>query len=395
MRQMRSPRAAAVAAAIVAATSFACGNPAPPRPQTLEALRDVRITTVVATEIPDELEVPGNVVSAKTAVLSARVMAPVVEVAVREGDFVRTGQLLVRLDETELAARRDAARAALAEAAAARAQSTQGFAAAQAHAEVARKTYERFRYLREQTSVSMQEFDEVEARYQAAQAQLEAARAQQQQAEALFERTQSEARAAETVVGYTRITAPFAGRVVRRKVDPGMLAAPGVPLLVLEQSEAYQLEVTLPVREAGVLQRGNRVRIQLDDLPGRHLEGTVAEFEPGAEAASHTVKAKLHLPREVSLRSGMFGRAWFPRGTRRALTVPREAIVVRGQLHGVYVVDAAQIARLRLVTLGSVLPASGTSGERVEILSGLSEGERIVAEPGTRELEGRRVEAEP
>ncbi len=391
MRRMRSPLAAA--AAILAATSFACGNPVPPRPQTLEALRDVRITTVVAAEIPDELEVPGNVVSAKTAVLSARVMAPAVEVAVREGDSVRPGQLLVRLDEAELTARRDAARAALAEAAAARAQSGQGFAAAQAHAEVARKTYERFRYLREQTSVSRQEFDEVEARDRAAQAQLEVARAQQQQAEARFERAQSEARAAETVVGYTRITAPFAGLVVRRYADPGTLAAPGIPLLLLEQSGAYQLEVTLPVREAGVLRRGNRVRVQFDDLPGRRFEGTVAEFEPGAEPTSQTLKAKIHLPPDAAIRSGMFGRAWFTRGTRRALTVPREAIVVRGHLPGVYVVDAAQIARLRLVTLGPVIPASGTSGERVEILSGVSEGERIVAAPGARELEGRKVEA--
>jgi hypothetical protein len=91
----------------------------------------------------------------------------------------------------------------------------------------------------------------------------------------------------------------------------------------------------------------------------------------------------------------MFGRAWFTRGMRRALAVPREAIVVRGQLHGVYVVDAEQIARLRLVTLGSALAATETAGERVEILSGLSEGERIVTNPGARELEGRKVEAEP
>ncbi|MCL6565584.1 MAG: efflux RND transporter periplasmic adaptor subunit [Acidobacteriia bacterium] len=395
MREKLSRPAALAAVALLAASSFACRDSAAPRPQTPAALHDVHITTVAATEIPDELEVPGTVVSAKTAVISARVMATVTEVAVREGDPVRQGQILVRLDDTELASRRDAARAALAEAAAARSQAAQGLTAAQAQAEVAQKTYQRFQYLREQKSVSLQEFDEVEARYRAAQAQLEAARAQQQQTEALFERAQSEARAAETVAGYARITAPFDGLVVRRYADPGALAAPGVPLLLLEQSGAYQLEVTLPVREAAVLQRGMRARVQLDELPGRRLEGTVVEFEAGAEPASHTVKAKLQLPRDAEIRSGMFGRAWFTRGMRRALAVPREAIVVRGQLHGVYVVDAEQIARLRLVTLGSALAATETAGERVEILSGLSEGERIVTNPGARELEGRKVEAEP
>jgi RND family efflux transporter MFP subunit len=352
----------------------------------------VRIAAVEITEIPDELEAPGTVVSAKTAPISARVMATVTEMAVREGDLVRQGQLLVRLDEAELASRRDAARAALAEAAAARSQAAQEQAAAQAQAEVAQKTYQRFQYLREQKSVSPQEFDEVEAKYRAAQAHLAAARAQQQRAEAAYKRAQSEVSAAEAVTGYARITAPFDGLVVRRFADPGTLATPGAPLLLLEQAGTYQLEVTLPTAAAGTLQRGKSVRVQLDELPGRLLAGKVAEFEAGADPASHTVKAKITLPRDAEIRSGMFGRAWFARGMRRAIAVPRDAIANRGQLYAVYVIGPDQIARLRLVTLGAAIPATDASGERVEILSGLSGGERIVASPGVREIEGRKVE---
>lgn len=382
-----------VAGILLSAFSLACGGAAPPGEQAVEPVRGLRIAAVEITEIPDELEAPGTVVSVKTAPVSARVMATVTEVAVREGDLVRQDQLLVRLDEAELAARRDAAHAALAEAAAARSQAVQGMAAAQAQAEVAQKTYQRFQYLREQKSVSLQEFDEVEAKYRAAQAQLEAARAQQQQTEAAYERAQSEVSAAETVTGYASITAPFDGVVVRRFADPGTLATPGTPLLLLEQAGTYQLEVTLPAAEARILRRGKSVRVQLDELPGRPLTGKVAEFEGGADPASHTVKAKIDLPRDAGVRSGMFGRAWFARGMRRAIAVPREAIVTRGQLQGVYVVDTDQIARLRLVTLGSVIAATNASGERVEILSGLSGGERIVARPGAQEIEGRKVEA--
>ncbi len=393
MRRICSHFSTAAATAILAAISLACGGAAPPEPQAPEMIRDVRIAPVEVLEIPDELEAPGTVVSAKTAPIAARVMATVVEVGVREADFVRQGQLLIRLDEAELASRRDAARAALAEAAAARAQAREEVAAADAEAEVAQKTYERFQYLREQKSVSPQEFDEVEGKHRAARAKLEAARARQRQTEAMYERVQSEALAAEAVAGYAHITAPFAGLVVRRYVDPGALATPGAALLLLEQTGAYQLEVTFPASEAGGLRRGMKVRLELDGMPGRRFDGRVAEFEAGADPASHTLRAKIDLPREPSIRSGMFGRAWLPRGVRHAITAPREAIVTRGQLHGVYVIDGEQVARLRLVTLGATIPAIEALGERVEILSGLNEGERIVRNPGARELENRRVGA--
>jgi multidrug efflux pump subunit AcrA (membrane-fusion protein) len=82
----------------------------------------------------------------------------------------------------------------------------------------------------------------------------------------------------------------------------------------------------------------------------------------------------------------MFGRAYFPRGEREAIAVPRSALVSRGQLQGVYVLDGARVANLRYVTLGKA------DGDQVEVLSGLQPGERLVASPGTRELDGKRIE---
>jgi RND family efflux transporter MFP subunit len=305
---------------------------------------------------------------------------------VREGDAVRAGQLLIALDERELSARRAAAESAVLEARAARDEVGRAVAVAQAQAEVAQKTYDRFDVLRAQKSVSAQEFDEVAARHKAAQAQLAAVQAKQQQVDAMLARTQSEAQAANTVAGYARLTAPFSGVVVRRQAEPGRLAAPGMPLLTLEDTSRYRLEVTVDASALFHVKRGVKARVQLDALPGKNFEGTVAEMEAGADAASHTARVRLELPRDAAIRSGLFGRAWFRRGERQAMALPERAILHRGQLHGVYVVGADGVARLRLVTLGPVLP-----GGRVEILSGISEGERVVLDAAGRELDGKKV----
>ncbi len=366
-----------------------CGSSPGTRPQAVETVRGVRVETLRWENVPDEIEAPGSVAAAATAQVAARAMGTVTQVAVHEGDRVKRGQLLVLLDERELAARRNAARAALEEAAAAREEATRAVAAAQAQADVASKTYERFVFLRDQKSVSPQEFDEVEAKHRAVLAGLEQAKARRQQAEAAHTRAEAEVRAAEAVAGYARVVAPFDGVVVRRMVERGSMVAPGVPLLIVEDTSRYRMEVSVPASaasEATRLRKGTSARVRLDALPGR-LAGKVVELEAGADPASQTLRVRIELPRDAGVRSGWFGRAWFRRGERRALAVPRSAVVERGQLRGVYAVDAGQVARWRLVTPGASL------AERVEILSGLSEGERFVADAGGQELDGKKVEA--
>ncbi|MBI3670608.1 MAG: efflux RND transporter periplasmic adaptor subunit [Acidobacteria bacterium] len=367
-----------------------CGGSPGTRPQAVETVRGVRVETLRWENVPDEIEAPGSVAAAATAQVAARAMGTVTQVAVHEGDRVKRGQLLVLLDERELAARRNAARAALEEAAAAREEATRAVAAAQAQADVASKTYERFVFLRDQKSVSPQEFDEVEAKHRAALAGLEQAKARRQQAEAAHTRAEAEVRAAEAVAGYARVVAPFDGVVVRRMVETGSMVAPGVPLLIVENTSRYRMEVSVPASaasEATRLRKGTSARVRLDALPGRELAGKVVELEAGADPASQTLRVRIELPHDAGVRSGWFGRAWFRRGERRALVVPRSAVVERGQLRGVYAVDAGQVARWRLVTPGASL------AERVEILSGLSEGERYVTDPGGQELDGKKVEA--
>jgi len=381
-------------ALLLVAVLAGCGGGGKEQAQAAESVSGLRTERLQLQTVPDEVEAPGTLRSVMTAPLTARVMGTVVDVHVREGDAVKRGQLLISLDERELVARRNAARAAMDEAKAGREEAARGLAMAQAQADVASKTYERFQYLKQQKSVSPQEFDEVEAKFRSAQAGLAAAKARQEQVEATNVRAESEVRAADTMASYARIVAPFDGVVVRRSVDPGMMASPGMLLVEVEDASRYRMEATIAASAVAArgLKRGTRARVRLDALPEREFEGTVAELEGGADPASQTVRAKVDVPSAVGgLRSGLFGRVLFCCGERQALVLPRKALVERGQLRGVFVVGVDGMIQLRLVTLGRSFP--GDSGERVEILSGIDAGETVVLDPGTRNLDGRKLEA--
>lgn len=127
----------------------------------------------------------------------------------------------------------------------------------------------------------------------------------------------------------------------------------------------------------------------IDALGNVPLSGKVAQIVPAADPASRSFLVKVELPVDARLRSGLFGRARFSRGERSALLIPRTSLVERGQLQGVYVLDANQIAGLRYVTLGE------TAGDQIEVLSGLQDGERLVAVAGGRDLSGKRIAIRP
>ena len=362
-----------------------CGGESERAAQKIEVVPGLRVQKMQLQSVADELEVPGTVIAVSTAQVAARTMGTVLQVAVREGDFVKRGQVLAQLDERELTSHRSAAQAGFQAATAGVVQATKALTAAQAQADVMQKTYERYAYLKEQKSVSPQEFDEISAKQQAAQANLEQVKAALRQAEAGSTQAESEAHAAESVASYARIVAPFAGRVIRRTVEPGSLVSPGVPLFIVEDASRYQLEATLPAEAAAFLKKNASARVQLDGLQQKSLSGRVAEMEAGADPASHTLKARIDLPKEAGVQSGMFGRAFFQQGERQALLVPGTALVVRGQLRGIYVLGAGGLLHWRVVTVGR------NTAEVFEILSGLSDGDVVVLNPGTLELDGKKA----
>jgi RND family efflux transporter MFP subunit len=246
---------------------------------------------------------------------------------------------------------------------------------------LAESTLKRYQNLYEKKSVSPQEFDEVKARQQAARARRDMAQAGQGQAQAAL----AEAR---TSLDYTRIRAPFDGVVTEKKADTGTLASPGMTIFTVEDVRRYRLEATVNENDLRYVRTGQQVSVVIDALDNTGLEGKVVQIVPAADSASRSFLVKIELPTDLQLRSGLFGRAQFSRGQRQALLIPRSAVVERGQLQGVFVLDQNRVASLRYVTVGK------SSGSDIEVLAGLQSGERLVVKPGELDLNGKRVEAE-
>ena len=326
------------------------------------------------TNIPDVLEAVGTVRSAQTSDLASQMMGNIVEIRAHEGDRVHRGQVLAIIDDAQPRAVAD--RAIAADLAA-----RQQLVAADSDLALAQSTLKRCQYLYEQKVVSQQEFDEVNARNQAALARRDIAQAGQAQARAVLNQ-------ARTSLDYARIRAPFNGIVTRKKADSGTLASPGMPIFTVEDTGRYRLEVAVNESDVRYARLGGQVSIAIEALGNAELTGKVVEIVPAADPASRAFLVKIELPTDTGMRSGLFGRARFSRGKQLALLIPRSAVVERGQLQGVFVLDQSKVASLRYVTLGK------PSGSEIEVLSGLQGGECFVANPGERDLNSKRIEGE-
>ena len=343
----------------------------------------VRVAAVALEERPEVYEATGTVRARTAATLSSKVMGYVQEVHVRVGDRVREGQPLVTLDARDLETgvrRADAARAEI-ESAIPEAES--GMAAAKAQLDLAQATYKRIDELARKKSVSNQELDEASARLKAAQAANDMARAKRAQLDAKMAQVGEERQAAAIMRGYAQINAPFAGVVTARSVEPGNLAAPGAPLLTLEREGAYRLEAAVEESKLPAVRAGQSVDVALEALD-RTIPARVSEVVPAVDASSRAYTVKIDLPALAQVRSGMFGRALFPLGKRQVLAVPAGAVVERGQLQAVYVVEEGA-AHTRLVTLGA----------KGEVLSGLAAGEKVVVPVPASLNDGAKVEVRP
>jgi len=370
--------AIAVAFFVVAGFSGAlsgCSNERRTEPVVPETVSNVSVIVAEKTTIPDWLEAVGTVQAAQTSQISSQMMGNIVEIRAREGDRVQSGQVLAIIDDAQPRSAVDQATAALTAA-------EKEVSAADSDLALAEITLKRYQQLYEKKSVSPQEFDEIKARYQSVEARRDMARAGQAQANAAL--TQ-----ARTTLGYTRIRAPFAGAVTQKKADAGTLASPGMPIFIIEDTRSYRLETQIDESDIRLVHVGQAAPVMVDSLGNIQLSGKVVQIVPAADPASRSFLVKVELPIDTRLRSGLFGRAHFPRGERPAILIPQSSVVERGQLQGVYVLDGNQVAELRYVTLGK------SAGVKVEVLSGLQGGDKVVAAPGDRELGGKRIAIRP
>ena len=370
---------------IPAALLAGCGREPAPRPKPAAA-KNIPVTAAAASieNWAEVYEATGTVRARTAATLASKVMGYVQQVSAQVGDRVREGQVLVTLDARDLDANLRRAEAASAEARSAVPEADNGIAAAKANLELAQATFRRIDELASKRSVSAQELDEASARLKAAEANYQMAEARRKQLQSKIEQAEQEQNAARISRGYATITAPFAGVVTNKAVEPGNLAAPGVSLLTVEREGAYRLEAEVDESKVKAVRPGMAARVTLDAL-GRTFDARVSEVVPSVDAASRAYIAKIDLPPAAELRSGMFGKAAFSLGQRAALAIPAAAVQERGQLQSVFVIASGE-ARTRLITTGRRV------ANTVEVISGLTAGETVVAAPPATLADGDCVE---
>ncbi|MCL6462986.1 MAG: efflux RND transporter periplasmic adaptor subunit [Bacillota bacterium] len=355
-------------------SGLGCHGPSPASSSASSVVRAHEVQSR-AVEAPQWVRVTGTIHARDTAVISAQISARILNVLVREGDTVHAGQLLLVLDDQTLRAGTAQAQAALA---AARDQQQ----AAQSEADLAVGTLARYKLLQQEKSVSPQEFDEVEKHAQAAQQRLSALKAQVQAAQAVLQAARNEQ-------DHAHLRAPFAGVITLRLADPGTLALPGAPLLQLDKAGPLQLDIHVDESLIAAVHPGQSVPVEVPGAGANKITATVDRTVPAADPSTRSFVVKLNLPPSPGLKAGMFASAWIANGTHTVITIPETALVTRGSLSYVYVVDAQGTAQLRYVTTGN------TSDGSVSVLSGLNSGETLVDAPGDQDLSGKKIEVLP
>ena len=368
-----------------AAFVFACGSNAKRIEEPGPVVSGVRTETVHIEATPTLYRAAGVVRSVNTAVLAAQLAGAVREIHVQAGDRVRRGQLLAVLDDRTAQAQVQGAEAGVEEAAQGEAEIEQALTAAAAERAYAEATFNRYKNLLAKNSLSRQEYDGAEAHYQAALANERAIAAKKQQILARQRQARSQQESAKTYLSYARIVSPMDGIVTAKSVDAGTVVMPGAPLLTVEDTSRYRLEVSVP--EAYLANIKNQAAVPVSTEEGQ-FEGRVAEVVPAADSTSHTFVTKIDLPHDSKCRSGEYGQASISVGEAKSLAVPASAVVEHGELEGVFVVNTDGSVEYRLVKTGR------SFGKRVEILSGLAASERVAVTQTDRLRDGARVEAQ-
>jgi len=298
----------------------------------------------------------GVVEALRQTVIAAQVSGAVIQLDAKVGDTVKAGQVLIRID----------ARAADQNAAASEAQ----VQATRAALDAATQEYERQKQLFQKSYISQAALERAESTFKATRAQLAAQGAQ--------------AGAARTESGFYVIRAPFSGVISELPVSLGDMAMPGRPLLTVYDPAALRITAAVPQTIASQIVAGQPPRAELPGLPSARQWVTPVRVQvlPTVDAATHTAQVRVDLPAGLEgVAPGMFARLWLATANggagavTKSLSVPVQAIVRRGEMTGLYVLDPNGRPALRQVRLGRV------DGDKVEILSGLMAGERVATDP--------------
>jgi RND family efflux transporter MFP subunit len=356
---------------------FSCSKDEKAKTTVQAEVTGVKVSEVRPLTIDEVYEVSGTIRPRISSIISSRIMGEVKGIYVREGDRVMQGQVLLSIDDRDFRERLNQAEQAYEEA-------VRALESARQNKRLADITYERYRRLYEEKALTQQELDQIET-------QKELTRLDLERAEAMVRRAKAGLEEARIMYGYTKVTSPINGVVTEKKVEIGTMVMPGAPLFTVEDTENFRLEVYLDERFSGKVRAGQKVPVYIESR-SQALEGRISEIVPAVDPLTRSFLVKIDLtvtspPKGKGipeLRSGLYGKARFTTGKKTGLLVPEAAVVKKGQLTGLYVVDQKGYISYRIVRTGASYPEKSS----VEVLSGLNPGERIITEGIEKVIEG-------
>lgn len=320
-------------------------------------------------DIPEWYEAVGTVRSRTETQVSAQITGRILKVMVRPGDSVKKGDPLIYLDNQELQARLDRARQGVSAATARKEQARHALIAAQAVLVQAEADYKRTKTYFDQEAATKKDLEQAESSYKQAKAQVEQAKKGMAAAEAGVQQAGKVVEEAGIALGYATITATEAGEAAKRLAEPGDLAWPGKPLLVLQAPGALRLDAHVREGLIRTVLSESHLQVSINALD-EVLDGRVEEVIPSADPLSRTFMVKVAIPSVQGLYPGMFGRLLVPLGRRQAVVVPEKAIHYIGQLELVKV-EKDGLWYDCLVKTGKKING------KIEVLSGLNGDEKI------------------
>jgi RND family efflux transporter MFP subunit len=314
----------------------------------------VNVVTAQRDNKPQEITLPGNIEAFEETTIYARANGYVAKWLVDIGDNVQAGQLLAEIETPEVAPQ---------------------LAQARANFEIARVTAQRWRDLAQKRVVAPQEFDEKQAAYEAAQANV---------------------RQLEQAQGFNQVVAPFAGKITSRRVDTGSLVSAGsgsagTPLFSIAQTDPLRIYVNVPQSNAPSIHEGLATKLVVPEYAGREFEGTVTRTAGALDPQSRTMQVEVQVPnKDNTLLPGMYGQVRFVLKNENApIVVPANAFAFRAAGAQVATVSNDNKIHWQLIKVGRDF------GTQIEVLSGLSENAKVVMNPTDDLREGVQVEVKP
>jgi RND family efflux transporter MFP subunit len=316
----------------------------------------VTLSKVEPASVDSYYQTTGTIRAKTVSQVAGRSMGAVTSVRFKEGDSVKAGQLLLTIEDRDLNQRVAGAESALQEA-------QKALEAADQNRKLAAVTFTRYNNLYQQKVITQQEMDQIETQKKVAQSEYD-------RVSAMVNRTRASLEESRINQGFAQIKAPISGRVTEKKIDLGSLATPGQPLLTIEDTSQLQVEAFVDQQKTGRFKTGDPVTV-IPDTTGTPLSGTINEIVTAVDPATRTFLIKI-LIKGPELRSGLYCRVLIPDGKKDTILLPKQVIVERGQLEGVFVVDLQGVMTYRLIRTGKLV------GDKKEILSGLKGGEQVV-----------------